>query len=160
MPSVSTKLVAKYRKVITEKVVIFDDSRSISSSQEKPSTDSMFYEVDLSEIYDAGVREIKISTHYRAYHTFYYISSNRPAYTNMKWYSQNSVSDAYNVWQYSDKHTQREAWISCTHTTNLALNQQHLYVALFKTDEGNTNYKGYWTDFWIEVEYPDMSQLY
>ena len=157
MPAYSTKLVAKYRKILTEKVVIFDDSKEIISSRTQPSPDHL-YEVDLSALYGVGVQQIKITAHYRANHPQNRISSEDPEYTYMKWYSQNSVSDAYNVWQYSDKHTQRSVWISCVHTTEIMLEQPNLYIALYQS--ADTNYGGYWTDFWVEVEYPDMTQLY
>ena len=159
MPEFSTKLVAKYRKILTEKVVIFDESENVSDyNHTKPSTDALFYTVDLSAVYDSGARNIKISTFYKAYYSDRYISSSSPEYTYMKWYSQNSVSDAYNLWQYRDEHTQNSVWKSCTHETELTLNQPQLYVALYSSDDDA--YTGHWTDFWVEVEYPDMSKLY
>lgn len=159
MPEFSTKLVAKYRKILTEKVVIFDESKNVFEyNHTKPSTDALFYTVDLSAVYDSGARNIKISTFYKVYYYDTYISSSSPEYTYMKWYSQNSVSDAYNLWQYRDEHTQNSVWKSCTHETELTLNQPQLYVALYSSDDDG--YTGHWTDFWVEVEYPDMSKLY
>lgn len=160
MPSVSTKLVAKYRQMLTEKVVVFDKSKWISESyHDAPSTQDLFYTVDLSNVYNSGARQINITAHYRSYSESRYASSSRPYYTYMRWYSEFSVSDAFCVWSYSDAHVQQSVAKDCVQMTTINLNQPKLYVALYSTS-GQYSQTGKWTDFWIEVEYPDMSQLY
>ena len=160
MPEFSTKLVAKYRQMLTEKVVVFDKSKWISESyHDAPSTQDLFYTVDLSNVYNSGARQINITAHYRSYSESRYASSSRPYYTYMRWYSEFSVSDAFCVWSYSDAHVQQSVAKDCVQMTTINLNQPKLYVALYSTS-GQYSQTGKWTDFWVEVEYPDMSQLY
>lgn len=165
MPSVSTKLVAKYRKVLTEKVVIFSNTETRRNDLSAPSIDEGCDAVDLTDIFNSGVRLVKITAHYQVMYEnssgYKTISSTQPAYTHMKWYSAYSASDAYCVWSYSDEHVANRTWSSITQTAEIDLNSGTLYVCRYLSVFYNRNSSdASWTDFWIEVEYPDMSQLY
>ena len=167
MPSVSTKLVAKYRKVEKEIIVIANESTVITvDDTTKPTADIGFYKIDLTSIHQQGVKKIHVRTTYKAR---YYnassssssLSSSRPSYTNMAWYSANIVNSAYKIWEYSDSHTSSMIWNTFTHETTLNIDSDSVYLALYHTNNtGHYRSGGNWTDFWIEVEYPDMSQLY
>ena len=166
MPAYSTKLVAKYWKVEKEIIVIANESTVITvDDTTKPTVDIGFYKIDLTSIHQQGVKKIHVRTTYKAR---YYnasssssLSSSRPSYTNMAWYSANIVNSAYKIWEYSDSHTSSMIWNTFTHETTLNIDSDSVYLALYHTNNtGHYRSGGNWTDFWIEVEYPDMSQLY
>ena len=166
MPEFSTKLVAKYWRVEKEIIVIANESTVITvDDTTKPTVDIGFYKIDLTSIHQQGVKKIHVRTTYKAR---YYnasssgsLSSSRPSYTNMAWYSANIVNSAYKIWEYSDSHTSSMIWNTFTHETTLNIDSDSVYLALYHTNNtGHYRSGGNWTDFWIEVEYPDMSQLY
>lgn len=165
MPSTNMTLVAKYRKILTETIVIFDDSARVTADHTlSPNYDLGFYEVDLSSIYQGREMNIDVCAKYSAryYKGYGSISSSKPSYTNMTWYSTNIISNSNEIWEYSDKHTSSLVWIRCEHTTTISLNSDKLYFALWNTDNtGDNKYSGgNWINFWLEIEYPDMTTLY
>ena len=164
MPAYSTKLVAKYRKMLKERFVLLTNDDPRENDLEYPSVDEGCNELDLTAIYETGVRNVRITASYStAFECFYthYISTNNPGYTRMNWYSQKTASDAYKVWSYADAHTSSGAWKNVTHTTEMELNTPKLYICRYRGSRIEyTSESAHWTDFWVEVEYPDMTQLY
>ena len=77
----------------------------------------------------------------------------------MKWYSTNIASEAYEIWAYGDEHTVSEQWESYNRTTELTLTSPTIYICRYGSSRNNHEWY-YWTDFWLEIEYPDMTQLY
>ena len=164
MPAYSTKLVAKYRKMLKERFVILTNDDPRTNELEYPSVDEGCNELDLTAIYETGVRNVRITASYSAAYRTYYgvISTNNPGCTRMNWYSQKTASDAYKVWSYADTHTNNREWKNVSHTTEMELKTPKLYICRYRGSSGTSfgSDEAQWTDFWVEVEYPDMSQLY
>lgn len=163
MPEYSTKLVAKYRKTLKEKVVILTSDVNYKNQETSATIDEGCYEVDLSNLYDKGVREVRVIANYKAAWQVGYAgrrpSSNNPAYTYMKWFSQKLASNAYLIWDYQDTHIADNIYESFSNNTKINLTTPKLYVCLYMRQTYSFD-TAFWTDFWVEVEYPDMSQLY
>ncbi len=161
MPSTSIRLIAKYWKVQHKKVVVISDSATKGSSEStntQPNFDSSTWSstIDLKDLYDLGVRTINITAHYDTY--VYSASSSSPAYNRMACYTQKIASDAYKLWQFTDEHTER-GWLSHTRQVAINLQGEFLYVAYWGSRGGYYD-DFFWDDFWLDIEYPDMSTLY
>lgn len=160
MPANSIKLVAKYYKILTKKIVVIDDSKNYQngSSSSSPSM-SYSHKIDLSDIYNAGARKIKMTARYSS--KISRRDSNKPdLYTYMAYYSQNTASDAYKVWEYKDLHKYTTEWGSYTRTTAINLTGDSLYVSYYYDYKNIIGMYAAWTNFWLEVEYPDTTKLY
>lgn len=160
MPANSIKLVAKYYKILTKKIVVIDESKNYenSSTSSSPSM-AHSHKIDLSDIYNAGARKIKITARYSS--KIAKRSSNKPdLYTYMAYYSQNTASDAYKVWEYKDLHKYTTEWGSYTRTTAINLTGDSLYVCYYFDYKDIFGNYSLWTNFWLEIEYPDTTTLY
>lgn len=157
MPKTSVKLIAKYYKVCKKTIVQIAENSTKESSIVTPTLDYYvdkttfvypYIKLDLGDIYQLGVRSVKLTIHYSA-------KSKNGQSATMYWYSQNQASDAYKVWQYTDPVV--EAWSSFEHTTEMDISNGTLYAALC-----SGKYLEYvkWTNMWFEIEYPDTSQLF
>ena len=149
MPSVSIKLEARYRKILTDKVVIISETDSVYGSSDNPSMTNGSHTLDVSKYYDSGIRTINITAHYSNY-TYY---TNKT--TGMAWYYQQSASDAFKIWEYSEKHIKNKVWENYTRESTLTLYSPTLYICRYCNGGSN-----YWINFWLEIEYPDMTTLY
>ena len=107
------------------------------------------------------IRKIKLTAHYVVWYEWgNYSADPSEATASMAWYSQSSASDAYKVWGYGD--TFRKSTTTkknAVYETEISLNTDKLYVCRYQS-RGYVNTHANWTDFWVEVEYPDMTQLY
>ena len=159
MPEFSTKLVAKYHKILNKTIVLINETNYIHEHAitDRPSMDEEMHQIDLNDLYGVGVREIKVTVHYQSIASG--ASTSNPKYTYMAWYSAKNTSDAYKVWSYSDKHTVSATWNSFTQENTINLVGGFLYVCRYSSMDSVYVSFG-WKDFWIEVEYPDMTQLY
>ena len=165
MPEFSTKLVAKYHKTIQKIYSLMqeDDYGRLTVSKPTFERDLYFNILDLSELFDNNIRQISITAHYKGR----YIWSNKfpdITYIYMNYYTQQIASDGYKVWEYSDSFQKNdENFHKFSHSTNLTLSSPKLYIAKYvshySTPTGSS-YHGEVVDFWVEVEYPDMSKLY
>lgn len=158
MPANSIKLVAKYHKILTKKIVVIDNSKSRDSYALNP---TMQYsdKIDLSDIYNAGARKIKMTARYSSKISIRN-SYNPDLYTYMAYYSQNTASNAYKVWGYKELHKYTTEWENYTQTTTIDLTGESLYVCYYHDDNVTYSNYGRWSDFWLEVEYPDTTALY
>lgn len=158
MPANSIKLVAKYYKILTKKIVVIDNSKSRDSYALNP---TMQYsdKIDLSDIYNAGARKIKMTARYSS-KISKRNSYNPDLYTYMAYYSQNTASNAYKVWGYKELHKYTTEWENYTQTTTIDLTGESLYVCYYHDDNVTYSNYGRWSDFWLEVEYPDTTTLY
>lgn len=158
MPANSIKLVAKYYKILTKKIVVIDNSKSRDSYALNP---TMQYsdKIDLSDIYNAGARKIKMTARYSSKISIRN-SYNPDLYTYMAYYSQNTASNAYKVWGYKELHKYTTEWENYTQTTTIDLTGESLYVCYYHDDNVTYSNYGRWSDFWLEVEYPDTTTLY
>lgn len=159
MPSNSIKLVAKYYKILTKKIVVIDESKNYQHSSTS-SSPSMAYshKIDLSDIYNSGAKRIKITAHYSS--KISRTSDDPDLYTYMAYYSQNTASDAYKVWEYKDLHKYTTEWGSYTRTTAINLIGDSLYVCYYYDYRNIIGIYGAWTNFWLKIEYPDTTTLY
>ena len=158
MPQTSIKLVAKYYKILNKIIVLINETDYMGGSNvtERPSMDKSMHQLDLSELYNAGVRNIKVTVHYDSMAERGTASS--PEYTYMAWYSARNASDAYKIWSYSDRHIDGN-WSSYTQETLFTLTGSHVFICRYTSKDGY--YADFcWRDFWVEIEYPDMSNLY
>lgn len=166
MPSVSKKLVAKYRKTLSKTIVLIgsDAVQGNNTTASRPTmtgTHATYHEVDLSDLYESGVRIVKLTAHYKTLNT----RSTGKSY--MSWYNKYEASDAYKIWSYTDTYDFEDTWQNAQRSIEIKLTSAKLYVCRYADSTMTTDY-GYvgsygtyqWTDFWVEVEYPDMTQLY
>jgi len=170
MPSESKNLIARYNKIENKRIVVISESKTAHThfysdySPNKPtvSRDEAYFQLDVGDIVAAGVNNVKITAHYssRAYEN---TSLENPVYTHMAWYSEKTVSEAYKVWDYADKHTNND-YENYVRNTTLSLTTSKLYICIYSTGNvgwnGNRSRNQYWTNFWVEIEYQDMSTLY
>lgn len=164
MPEYSTKLVAKYWRIENKRYVLIEATKTLGTYQTPTAPDitDSSHTLDLAELYESGIRNIKITAHYVVWYQWN-SSSPSTATASMSWYSQSSASDAYKVWAYSDTFrnsdtTKKNAMVS----TNLILNSSKLYICRYQSHGSSLGRSTHanWTDFWVEIEYPDMSTLY
>ena len=156
MPEHSILLKAGWYAVKTKKIVVISDSEKYGGDYitQNPSMDKSCHTVDLSDLYDAGVRTINVTAHYRSYANG---SVKKPKTTYMSWYSQKSASNAYKIWGYSEEHVD-ENWGTYTQQTTLTLSNGTVYICRYSSYDYYNHYF-YWQDFWLEIEYPDTSNL-
>lgn len=169
MPKNSVKLVAKYWKTQSKQYVLIDASKSQGtfSTPKNPTmtgSNAAYHALDLAELYSNGIRNVKITAHYTVWYQWNKSSSN-PDYAtaSMSWYSQQTASDAYKIWSYSDSFTNgNNNKKSAVYSTSITLNSSTLYVCRYQSYSSSYSSETHanWTDFWVEVEYPDMTKLY
>ncbi len=160
MPSVSVKLYAKYWKIEKIIKVLIDETSSYYVyDRTSPSVDSYCKELDLGEIFNNGVREIVVTAHYQAKAS--YGTTSKPQYMYVTWYSVKTASDAYKLWQIEDKHIDSN-WATYTEKTKISLSSSKVYLSFWAVGFNiyNSHDKPYWKDYYLEIEYPDMSKLY
>lgn len=159
MPSISVKLYAKYWRIEKITKVLIDETNSYYAyyNRTTPSVDSYCKELDLSEVYNAGVRKVNITVRYQTY-TDGSGTSASPAYTYVTWYSTKTASEAYKLWQFEDKHIDSN-WANYTQKIQMTLPSKTLYLSFWCTGVRSSKY-AYWKNFYIEIEYPDTSTLY
>ncbi len=159
MSANSIKLYAKYWKVLKDtRVFINDTSSGVQVRNETPNMDKSRYDLDLTDIFNKGVRSIVINVNYQSKHDSASVSN--PYKTYMSWYREKTASDVYKIWGYSEQHSD-SIYERYTRTATIQLSSPILYCCLY------TSYRGYWSsngsfwkDFYVEIEYPDMSTLY
>ena len=106
MPTSSVRLYAKYWK-ITKKTINLISGDKWSGGDDintGPSMDINCNIVNVSDIYNQGIRHIKVDVHYKS--CYMYNGSNQvyDRSCHMTWYSQNIVSEAYKICQFDDQH--------------------------------------------------------
>lgn len=158
MPSDSIKLMAKYHKVQTKQIVVISESKTYGFYTYTPQM-NYSHKIDLSDLYNAGVRTIKLTANYSS--RMKARSDKQPEIiTSMSYYTQNTASDAYKVWEYGEVHNYTTEWSNHTRTKTLNLNTDSLYVCYYRNMSITTNYGAEVTNFWLEIEYPDTTTLY
>lgn len=158
MPSDSIKLMAKYHKVQTKQIVVISESKTYGFYTYTPQM-NYSHKIDLSDLYNAGVRTIKLTANYSS--RMKARSDKQPEIiTSMSYYTQNTASDAYKVWEYGEVHNYTTEWSNHTRTKILNLNTDSLYVCYYRNMSITTNYGAEVTNFWLEIEYPDTTTLY
>ncbi len=169
MPSASAKLKAGWYKVNISTRIIIDESTAKGGFYKTvpgvPTMDKSRDNLDLSDLFDNGVRNINIRAYYQSRARMG--MSTNPQKTFMTWYSKEQASNAYKVWSYEDVHTDN-LYHSYKQETSITLSSPILYICRYCSDTGissglNGDYgycEYYWTNFWVEIEYPDMTNLY
>ena len=161
MPSDSIKLVAKYYKVQTKKQVLIKDGTKIGWKTYPPEApyplmEDFGYKLDIEDLFNNGIKSITITAHYRVK---YIRSTEHKAYFAV--YNSSTASEAYKLWQHDDSFDNND-WKSITVTKqNIQLSSSTAYLCLW--NEYCSSAYGIcamWTDFWLEIEYPDTSQLF
>ena len=162
MPQDTVKLVAKYYKIEHVRKVLINDTTDYEVATSVPNKDKCL-ELDLSDIYKLGVREIKITANYLS-QVMRDASEESPKYNYFNWYSQKTASDAYLLWKNTDKLTKNGVYLSFEHTEVLPLTSETIYICPYGyTYSGSYSWdwrSNYRKNFWVEVEYPDMTTLY
>lgn len=161
MPAESVLLTAKYYAVLTQKVVIIESDTKVFSGEKSPSIDKKSRTIDVGALYAAGVTQVQVTAHYKVCHEMGQTSTD--IYSYMNWYSQPSASEAYEMWAYKDKHTDTSFASYTKVATDLTLSGDKIYVCLwtnaYRSGGWAADYGAIWTDFWVELAYPDMSVL-
>ena len=152
MPSVSIKLEARYRKILIDKVVVIDEASTWGSNGDKPLLTEDCFSFDVSKYYKNGIKALNITSTY----TSWSWKEDKEG-SIMSWYSQHNASDAYKIWEYTDT-----IWgdkNTYSHESTIFLSTPSLYICLYNASDGYYDVV-YWTNFWLEIEYPDMTTLY
>lgn len=151
MPDKSVLLKAKFYAYKTIAKVLLSENSEMESWYETPNM-SKSVVLDLSEIYNMGVTTIKVAVYYQSE-----VVTNMTGLTSMVWFSADMPSEAYKVWEYTDKkHSAIKSWTSQSYSTTLELNTEKYYICLCHNGWSST---GRWKNFMVEIEYPDMSTL-
>ncbi len=162
MPHESVLLIARYGKVQTKKKVIIGAAEEYTVKYDVYNpTIAYSKRVDFSDIYQNEKIDIHIIAYYESKTS---MGGSLTSITSMSWQSTNIASNAYKLWSYDDEHIYPEFnstkyYESFVREYTLTLDSDSLYVCFY----GNDRYqygKRYWKDFYIEIEYPDMSTLY
>lgn len=164
MPSESVKLKAGWWKIETKKVVVIEASKTgggASSAdfnsyyfKNSPSMSHFCYTLDLTDLYEKGVTSLSVKAHYFSkaeYAPF--------IYTHMYWYSEKEVSSSYQIWEYNEWHYTTE-YEEYTRETAFILTKPKIYICLAAKRPSGGAIGAWWKDFYVEIEYPDMSTLY
>ena len=151
MPAISVKLQAKYWTIKKLVKVIIQKTESFKFDETVPSITQNCNVVDLSELYNAGIRQINVKAHYVTWR------SSNTGTTAMNWYSREYASEAYLVWGYSESHTVVNEQKSLDRVGVIPLNSPKLYICRWTSTSSGWAFV---TDFYVEIEYPDMSTLY
>ena len=160
MPSDSIKLVAKYYKVLTQKIVLIDSSKSVGGTDfNAPDINSQrCIGIDLSNIYSGQAENVTLRAHYSVYYSHRYAQGGAKTY--MSYYTQQQASDAYKIWEYGDDQPlAKNEYKTYVREQQIQLNTAKLWVCLWRESKHYAD-KTSWKDFWLEVEYPDTSTLY
>ncbi len=150
MPNVSVKLYAKYWKVEKKTIVIVEASRYEQCGNTSPSIRESCNILDLTDLYNAGVRKIKIKVHFISWVEGWLNNS-----VSMAWYSNEYASDAYEIWRYSETHALTSTKATFDGKKELNLNNPKMYICKWSGRGG-----GRVSDFYVEIEYPDTGTLY
>ena len=151
MPKESIVLQAKYYAIAKKTYTVIKPDKYIYTWYTSLSQGDGCSSIDVSDLYNAGVENIKITVNYKSK-----IEKENET-TTMKWYSDASPSDKYFLWECSEKHSLKSTYTSYTNSTELTLNSSVIYVYYRASI---SSFYGYWSDFWVEIEYPDTSVLY
>ncbi len=169
MPENSIELTAKWYAIKKESITLINATTVEDRVNQSPTFpndtdyDKVKYVqvIDLSKICDKNTDSIKITAHYKAkpeYNTTSKIS------LDFSYYSKPIASDAYLMWQTQDVFTNySEEYTSFTKETELKLTSDIIYVCIwhqYAYKKGDYIYATDLTDFWVEIEYPDMTTLY
>ena len=161
MPSDSIKLVAKYYKVQTKKQVLIKDGIARGGcgalTAPTPLNSDFSFKLDIEDLFNSGVKSLTMTAHYRVAY------DNTIAYkAHFAVYNSSTASEAYKLWQHDDSFDNND-WKSITVTKqNIQLSSSTAYLCLW-CDSASASWSGHgakWTDFWLEIEYPDTSQLF
>ena len=161
MPSDSIKLVAKYYKVQTKKQVLINDGTALGGCaalmEPTPLNPDFSFKLDIEDLFNSGVKVLTMKAHYRVAY------NNTIAYkAHLAVYNSSTASEAYKLWQHDDSFDNND-WKSITVTKqNIQLSSSTAYLCLW-CDSASYSWSGHgakWTDFWLEIEYPDTSQLF
>lgn len=161
MPSDSIKLVAKYYKVQTKKQVLIKDGivrgGSGALTAPKPLNSDFSFKLDIEDLFNSGVKILTMKAHYRVAYM-----STIACKAHLAVYNSSTASEAYKLWQHDDSFDNND-WKSITVTKqNIQLSSSTAYLCLW-CDSASYSWGGHgakWTDFWLEIEYPDTSQLF
>ena len=165
MPQKSRTLYAKYYKAESKRYVMIDASTNAGIYTVEPSTSRYCTVLDLSELYDAGIRNINVKANYKGWYAWNHSRLPDYAFISMNWYKQSPASDGYKVWSYRDKINQNDkSAYRFEHSTTLTLTTSKYYVSRYCSYYNSGGFGdstcGWISDFWVEVSYPDMSTLY
>ncbi len=160
MPESSIVLKARWYKILTKQVVLITatDTYGGSSCNTSPSMDKSMHEIDVSDLVGLNVN-IKISYKSSIDGTWGDVGVSDPKYSYMAWYNERTASDMYKVWSYKEEHVEDNKFETYDRSTSLKITTSKLYVCRY----GCTNSYYYiyrWTNFYVEIEYPDTSILY
>ena len=173
MPENSITLTAKYWAIKNEKVVLISDTDTRYCKATAPEINSTSdYNnsytslLDLSHLYDVGVRHIKLTSHCDAEMGFGGLAESAistKAVTILSWYSEPVASDAHKILEIRQNHIQSDVYTTDIQSADLELTSGKIYIArwaLFHSSYGINATNNSWSNFWVEIEYPDMTTLY
>ena len=160
MPQQTVKLIARYCKLaVIKKVLISEsDTRKDRGYTTPTVSDGLnYFTIDLSELYEQNIKNVRIISHYSSKSN--YATADHILRTYISWYEEKSPSDAYKVWECIDNHA-NGSMEDYVRDVQLTLNTKALYACIYADRADTYKISASWTNFWIEIEYPDMTTLY
>ena len=168
MPAASIKLNAKYYKTIKTNIVIIEASKTYGAynTPTTPTIGNASHYIDLSTIYNLGVRQILVNAYYKVSYQWngdYLATNPNICYASMSYYSNAVASSSYEMWSYQDEFNKNDTKIKeMVRSKKLTLTSENIYICRYQSygvSWGRETHAN-WTDFYLEIEYPDMSKLY
>ncbi|MDE7164272.1 MAG: InlB B-repeat-containing protein [Clostridiales bacterium] len=168
MPSEGIKLTAKYYKAAQKTYTLIAASKTEGDTLDdvtKPNTARLTNKIDVSDLYNAGVRDVKITAHYTVSHIWidYFHTCPSTANAYMNYYSESIASSAYLIWSYSDTINKNDTSKKVkTQSTTLTLSSSMIYVCKYMSHHSTlgSGCNARWTDFYVTIEYAESNILY
>ena len=164
MPNESVILKAGWYKIKTEIKILIEANETYGSGNtpKTPIISNSCHILDLSELYQSGVENVKLTLHYKSSY-IRKAGGDFPFYTYMSIYNTDAISEVYKVVDYQEKHTSSEAVIQSVRELKIELTTPKLYICRYcsyTSVKAVSSTFPIWSDFWVEIEYPDTSVLY
>ena len=157
MPSNSIKLMAKWYKIKTKTIVLYElNSRDVVSRTSPSMANSKT--IDLSDIYTSGTMTVEMKLHF-----YMYVSGNangsRPKSGCIDIYNQSVASGQYLVWSISKSPIKAGTWEEYEEIKTITITSNKLYYCSYMSNSG-LYYEAGFTDVYFTISYPDTTTLY
>lgn len=156
MPSEGIKLTAKYYKAVKKTYTLITASKTEGNTLDDatvPNTSKLTNKINVADIYEAGIREVKITANYTVSYIWngdYFHVCPNTATAYMNYYSESIASDAYLMWSYGDIINKNDtSKKQKTHSTTLTLSSSMIYVCKYVSHNSTfgSGCTAKWTDF-------------
>lgn len=149
MPSKSVNLYAKYWEMCEMTKVFYAEGTWYTFSDGQKGNKTYRAALDLSNLYDGAIRDIRLTVHYKL-RTRDYV-----ARTELYWYSEDEASSAYELWCDTQDQSEKNTVHAYSSMKVLKLTTKQIFVYRYGRNLGEAI-----SDWWVLIEYPDITKLY